>query len=224
MKLSKWMLDGYNSYKLTGGFLWSPGASWTITNVLNSNTLDVDSWTCWIPSIPATLISSFLPLPTSTFFLAFCFLAFFQHIYYSFCFLYHLSPGVSQLGWAELHAWALCFLSGEAVAHGLELVTFEVDEAVRKDQESWGPPQCLLYMAQELWQFLAQQTNWKLLSMYFSSPWNSHQWPPPSLPPTASQHLSHPWLSSTVETWKSFKYVLVFSHLSFPKYRSFILQ
>lgn len=132
------MPESYKSYKWIGGFFWSPRASQTITNLLNSDMSDVDSLMCRIPSIAPSLLPSFisffpsflllphLPLPPflhpflpplavllSHFpaCLLFCFLAFFQ-TYLLFFFLCHLPLGISQLGWA----YPLCFLSGETAA------------------------------------------------------------------------------------------------------------
>lgn len=106
----------------------------------------------------------------------------------------------------DLPAWShpLCDLSGETAAPEPE---------TELPRSGWGsekstraePSHSTIHVRREgFGSSWITDSNWNASSMHFS--------PLELLPKTAlptSQHLSQPWLSSTGETWKSFKSILV---------------
>lgn len=187
---------------------------------------------CWIPSIPPSLLPSFIsflpaflllppcpfllvPLPPfipssfppflirSTFSLP-CLLAFLCSCLLPdiFIILFPMSSSPKALpAWLSLplmlSLWRDCCTETET------RVTLECTRQWEKSERT-GP----LYSPFCIWHnnFSSFWIKGLIEKSYpcTSHPWNSHQWPP-----AASQHRIQPWLSSTRETWKSFKSILV---------------
>lgn len=212
------MLDVYNSYRLTVGFLWLLGqVRRSQVHATQIHQIQING--CARAFIPSSIFPCVLP--SSTFLLAsllaccFVFLPPFNHMYSSF-FLCHLPVGTSQVGWASLHAHLWCCLSGEMAVPGLDpelCLSGWGSEKRWRELDSFTVPCIYGTKAVDQW------ANWKVFSMHFH---------PPKLPPTTPRCQSTPQSTMTLFHCRNLEIIYVctcaLAHLSFPKHQSFILQ